>query len=171
MEMRVEVRQTGTTPRPPAGTPVILEIRDVSLQDAPAVVLSSTEVAVTEAGGASPGATPTAAPPEASAAGATPPEATSAAGATPAGATPAGATPAATSADDAVAPTPDLLATATLTVPDEALAGGRDVVVWVRVAASGQARTAVGDLITMQHCPVRPDAAATPLEVPVTRIG
>lgn len=163
--MRVEVRQTGTTPRPPAGTPVILEIRDVSLQDAPAVVLSSTEVAVTEAAGASPGATPTAAPPEASAAGATPPEATSAAGATP-----AGATPAATSADDAVAPTPDLLATATLTVPDEALAGGRDVVVWVRVAASGQARTAVGDLITMQHCPVRPDAA-TPLEVPVTRIG
>lgn len=151
--MRVEVRQTGTTPRPPAGTSVIIEIRDVSLQDAPAVVLSTTEVAVTEAAGASPGATPTAAPPEASAAGATP----------------AGATPAATSADDAVAPTPDLLATATLTVPDEALAGGRDVVVWVRVAASGQARTAVGDLITMQHCPVRP--AATPLEVPVTRIG
>lgn len=155
--MRVEVRQTGTTPRPPAGTPVILEIRDVSLQDAPAVVLSSTEVAVTEAAGATPAASPEATPPAASRGG-TPPTASPE------------ATPAATPPDDAVAPTPDLLATATLTVPDEALAGGRDVVVWVRVAASGQARTAVGDLITMQHCPVRPDAA-TPLEVPVTRIG
>ena len=126
--MRVEVRQTGTTPRPPAGTPVILEIRDVSLQDAPAVVLSSAEAAVTE---------------------------------------PAGATP--VPSDDAAAPSPDLLATALLTVPDEALPGGRDVVVWVRVAASGQARTAGGDLITMQHCPVRPDADT--VEVPVTRIG
>jgi len=126
--MRVEVRQTGTTPRPPAGTPVILEIRDVSLQDAPAVVLSSAEAAVTE---------------------------------------PAGAPP--VPSDDAAAPAPDLLATALLTVPDEALTGGRDVVVWVRVAASGQARTAVGDLITMQRCPVGPDADT--LEVPVTRIG
>ncbi len=148
--MRVEVRQAGTTPRPPAGTPVILEIRDVSLQDAPAVVLSSTEVAVTET-------------PEATSAATTPPDD---AAASP-GATPAATTP----PDDAVAPTPDILATATLTVPDEALAGGRDVVVWVRVAASGQARTAVGDLITMQHCRVRPDAAANPMEVPVTRIG
>ncbi|MGM0385232.1 MAG: hypothetical protein ACQERF_04525 [Actinomycetota bacterium] len=122
MDIRVEVRQAGTAPRPPAGTPVILEVRDVSLQDAPATVLASTEATVTEP-------------------------------------------------DDAASPTPDVLATASLDVPEDYLTGGRDVVVWVRVAASGQARTAVGDLITMQHCAVRADAAGTPMEVPVTRIG
>ncbi len=76
------------------------------------------------------------------------------------------------------------LAVATLDVPDEAFAGGRDVVLWARVAASGQERVAAGDLLTTQSQPLRaPTAeargwsaggevgAAPAADVEVTRIG
>lgn len=46
-----------------------------------------------------------------------------------------------------------------------------DLTVWARVAASGEASTAVGDWITMQHVPVATTADTQRVAAPVRRVG
>lgn len=94
---------TGEGERPPVGTPVEVEVRDVTELDAPAIALANARSSVDEAAG-----------------------------------------------DDDSG-----LTVVELDVPDDALDPARDVTVWARVGASGEARTGRGDWITMQSFPVR----------------